>query len=94
VSHRVTGFESLPLVFCVRGEEIARQKVWNAIGGIMSTEKSLVRVNDRDADKAGAGMSGTQPRKPYNAPHVIEHGSVEKITGFFTECIGSGCRVD
>jgi len=60
----------------------------------MNAEKSVIRVNVTDVENAGAGMSGTQPRKPYNAPHVIEHGSVEKITGFFTECIGSGCRVD
>jgi hypothetical protein len=60
----------------------------------MNTEKSLIRVNDRGAEKTDAGMSGTQPKKPYNAPQLIEHGSVEKITGFFTGCIGSGCTAE
>ena len=29
-----------------------------------------------------AGMGETKAKKPYNAPQVIEHGSVEEITGF------------
>jgi hypothetical protein len=59
----------------------------------MNSEKSLMRVNETDVEKSGTGISGTQPKKPYSAPQVIEHGSVEKITGFFGTCvgIGSGC---
>jgi hypothetical protein len=58
----------------------------------MNAEKSVIRVNDTGTAKTGAGMSGTRPRKPYNAPQVIEHGSVEDITGFTLDgCIGSGC---
>ncbi len=37
--------------------------------------------------KMNAGVGEAQPRKPYCAPQVFEHGSVEKITGF-DESIG------
>jgi len=59
----------------------------------MKSERSLAPVNDKGAGnaKTDARVGETQPRKPYNAPRVMEHGSVEKITGFFTNCIGSGC---
>jgi hypothetical protein len=48
----------------------------------MDSEKKLTRVNDTDAGKTTAGMGATQPKKPYNAPQLTEHGSVEEITGF------------
>jgi len=35
----------------------------------------------------------TQPKKPYSAPELIEHGTIEDITGFNDDssCTGSGC---
>jgi hypothetical protein len=63
----------------------------------MNSEKSLTPVNDTSAGnvKANAGMGETQPKKQYNAPQLIEHGSVETITGFTLDgCVGSGCAAD
>ena len=55
--------------------------------------ESLAPVNDTGAGntKTDARVGETQPKKPYKAPKLIEHGSVEEITGFFNNCIGSGC---
>ena len=57
----------------------------------MNSEKSLMRVKDTSAGNLKTDAGVTQPKKPYNAPQLIEHGSVEKITGFFNPCVGSGC---
>ena len=59
----------------------------------MNSEKSLTPVNDTSAGNMNstAGMGETQPKKPYSAPQLIEHGSVEKITGSIISCVGSGC---
>ena len=57
----------------------------------MDFDKKLTRVNDTEDGKTTAGMGGTQSKKPYNAPQLIEHGSVEGITGFITNCVGSAC---
>jgi hypothetical protein len=48
----------------------------------MNSEKSLMRVKDTSAGNLKTDAGVTQPKKPYNAPQLIEHGSVEKITGF------------
>ena len=57
-------------------------------------EKSLMKVNDTiiGSLKTDAGVGEAQPKKPYHAPQLIEHGSVEKITGFIISCVGSGCQ--
>jgi hypothetical protein len=57
----------------------------------MNSGEKLTRVNDTDTEQNTVGMNGTQPKKPYRAPRLIEHGNVEKITGFLVQCIGSGC---
>ena len=57
----------------------------------MNSEKSLMRVNDTSAGNTKTDAGVTQPKKPYNAPQLIEHGNVENITGFFVPCVGSGC---
>jgi len=50
----------------------------------MNSGKRLMSVNGTSTGslKTDAGMGETQPKKPYNAPQLIEHGSMEKITGF------------
>jgi hypothetical protein len=35
-----------------------------------------------------------QPKMPYNAPELIEHGTVEEITGFDDTFSPSGPRTD
>jgi hypothetical protein len=57
----------------------------------MNSEKSLMRVKDTSAGNLKTDAGVTQPKKPYNAPQLIEHGSVEKITGFTQISSWSGC---
>lgn len=49
----------------------------------MKAEKLSTKVNHTSAEnrKTNAEIGGADPKKPYNAPQVIEHGSVEQITG-------------
>ena len=58
----------------------------------MDSENILTRVNDTGTGnmKTDAGVGETQPKRPYTAPRVIEHGSVEKITGFIEIFLTSG----
>jgi hypothetical protein len=37
-----------------------------------------------------ATIGQEQAKKPYEAPQLIEHGTVEEITGFFDEVQHSG----
>jgi hypothetical protein len=57
----------------------------------MNSEKSLMTANDTDTGKTDGGVGRAQPKKPYHAPQLIEHGSVEEITGNPPSCAGSGC---